>query len=290
MKAKKQAGESIAIMKLESEEVAFCVRGTTPLIYNAMSSKAMHDLLLPPRKNRAEREATLKHNPLEEYRASVYRHRGDDHPTRLMMLGSMFKRALSTAALDMPGASKSALGRLTWVTDSHIDLYGVPELYMCVVRNAGMNRTPDIRTRAVVPSWACVVRVRYAKPAIDGQSIINLMAAAGVIVGVGDFRQEKGAGTHGQFELVGNDDAEFKRIMKTGGRAVQDAALQSPGFYDQESEDLFRWFEQELTRRKGAGEAKDIVHGTKTPRGSAARKAAQGKRTGGNGVDHAQTN
>lgn len=274
MATKKDSSGSISIMKLETNEIAFCIKGTTPFIYNAMSAKSKGDLLLPPKKNRAEQQATLKHNPIEEYRASVYRHRSNKEPTRLIVPSGMFKGALASAALDIPGATMTSIKRLTWVKNSYVDMYGVPELFMSVVKNSGFNRTPDIRTRAILPEWACIVKIQFARPAIDAQSVINLLAAAGVIIGVGDFRQEKGKGNYGQFELVGDDDAEFRRILKCGGRVAQDQALDRPIYWDIETEELFRWYEGELVRRKGAAEARPIVRGRKVTNGGAGHAQA----------------
>jgi len=56
---------------------SFWLKGKTPIIFNAMSAKAKHDLLLPKgRKTAAEKAQTLKHDPEEEYRNSVYRSGG----------------------------------------------------------------------------------------------------------------------------------------------------------------------------------------------------------------------
>ena len=48
-----------------------CVLGTSPLILNRMSEKAKRELLMPKgRKNAVERATSLKHIPVDEYRAS----------------------------------------------------------------------------------------------------------------------------------------------------------------------------------------------------------------------------
>jgi hypothetical protein len=49
------------------------------------------------------------------------------------------------------------------------DIFGIPELWMTGVKNAGMKRTPDIRTRAIGPNWGCRIHVseHIARTTID---------------------------------------------------------------------------------------------------------------------------
>jgi hypothetical protein len=246
----KQKDESaeVEIMRLTTNTINFRVLGVTPLILNRMSEKAKRELLYPSRKkNQAEREVTLKHDPLAEYRASPYRNPRE--PTLLHLPSGMFKRALGTAALDIPGAFKAQIGRLCSIVSTQVNLYGKPVLKADVVRTAGAAKTPDIRFRACLPEWCCTVQIRYVDR-LSPQSVINLMAASGVTVGVGDFRVEKGAADYGQFDLVSEDNADWLRIVKTQGRKVQELALQSPEYFDIESEDLVVWFYQEFDRRR----------------------------------------
>lgn len=249
---------TITILEIDQGILEFCIKGTTPLIYNAVNGKAKRELLYPNgRKNTAQKEATLKHNPIDEYRNSVYK--SNESETALMVPAVMFKAAISNAALDMPGTNKSQIGRLSWVEGHEVSVYGIPELYMSVVRCADQNRTPDIRTRAIIRDWCCKISVRYIKPNISEQSIINLLAAAGIICGIGDYRQQKGKSSYGQFELVSNNDKQFKNIIKTGGRSKQLAALKNPNFYDDQSAELYDWFYNEFEIRKGANEKLKLV-------------------------------
>lgn len=248
MATTKEAGE-IMIARVEQTELMFYIRGTAPLICNRMSEKAQRELLFPsPRKTTADKAINLKHDPLAEYQASPYRNLAADAPTRLQLLSSMFKGAMRTAALDLPGAKKSQIGRLLYVVGDRVDLYGRPELMMSVTRSADINRTPDIRSRAILREWACKITVRFTTPILRDVAVANLLVAAGIQAGVGDYRVEKGAGSYGTFEPVAADDADWHRIAKIG-RKEQDAALAKPDFYDDETASLYTWFESELPRR-----------------------------------------
>lgn len=240
----------ITVMEVRKGRLDFQIRGTTPLILNTMSEKVRNQLLLPPpKKNAADKASTLKHDPLTEFRASAYTISDNDAPTYIGFMASAFKAALKSAALDLPGASKSQIGRLTYVEGDLVSIYGVPKLLMSVVRSADMNRTPDIRTRAILSEWACSVSITFVMPLLREQAVVNLLAAAGITQGIGDWRPQKGSGSYGQFALVGIGDADFDRIVATGGRDAQMAAMAEPECYDDETEKLLSWFDVESKRR-----------------------------------------
>lgn len=256
MAVKKNTPEEVAdIIEVTQGNFGCCVLGTSPLILNRMSEKAKRELLMPKgRKNAVERATTLKHQPVDEYRASAYRIADEQAPTLLAILSTAFKGALRTAALDMPGAKKAQIGRLTYIAWDYVGIFGVPKLFMSVTRSADMNKTPDVRTRAIVPEWACRVTVTYVQPLIRAQAVANLLAAAGLTIGVGDWRPEKGAGSYGQFKIVSADDPDFVRILKDG-RKAQEAAMDTPVCYDSETAELLSWFDDERAKRQLKGVA-----------------------------------
>lgn len=243
-------GSEIYVREVTQGVADFYLVGTSPLICNRMSEKAKRELLLPRgRKNAAEKASTLKHSPYEEFRESPYTSRDPRAPTRVQLLPEMFKCAMRTAALDMPGATKNQIGRLLYVEGQRVFLYGVPQLMMSVTRCKDINRTPDVRTRMIIPHWACSITVRYVTPIIRAQSVANLLAAGGFTSGVGDWRVEKGSGAFGRYRLCEPDDAEYLRILAEGGREQQDAAIAEPQPYDDETDNLLAWYSGEVTRR-----------------------------------------
>ncbi len=258
MAAKKStASEEITdILKVSTGTFECCVVGTSPLILNRMSEKAKHELLMPKgRKNAAEKATSLKHSPVDEYRASAYILKDDSQPTYLALMATAFKGAIRSAALDMPGAKKAQIGRLTYIPGEMVGVYGKPKLFMAIVRSADMNKTPDVRTRAIVPEWACRVAVTFVQPLIRAQAVANLLAAAGITIGVGDGRPEKGAMSYGQFRIADKDDPEFVRILSEGGRSDQIDGLEHPVCYDDETTELLSWYEGERAQRSLRGVA-----------------------------------
>lgn len=239
---------TIRIERVQHQTIELSVIGTSPLILHRISDKARHELLMPSgRKNTAERASTLKHDPISEFRAAA--HTTKEGPTHLCVLSTAFKAALMGAALYTQGATKTAIGRLSWVQGLVVPIYGIPKLFMSVVRNSDMNHTPDIRSRPIVPRWAASLRVNFVVPNLTEQTIVNLLSAAGLTNGMGDWRPEKGKGNYGQFEVVNADDPEYLAIVAEGGRAAQEAAMADPEPYDDESAELLGWFTSEVTRR-----------------------------------------
>lgn len=260
-KDKADSGE-VTVMTVERGKATFHLVGTAPMLHNCMSQKAMQELLLPTgRKTEADKKTSLKHKPLEEFRDSVYFDKDDDGPTHIQHLSSAFRGAMRSAALDLPGVSKAEVGRLMWVEGERVAIFGVPEMDMRIVRQAGMNRTPDVRTRCILREWACSITVSFTMPQLKLQSVANLLSAAGMYIGVGDYRNEKGAGNFGVFQIVSENDATYQRILKTGGREAQLEAMKDPGFYNEETERLYLWFNEAIKTHRTFQPAKTPKNG-----------------------------
>ena len=184
---------AIDIERIAMGRITVHVLGTTPLIMHRFASKAWHELLLPAvKKNAAAKAADLKHDPLHEFRQCCYTNRNPNEPTLLHYPAGAFSKATASAALDIPGAKKAQILRLVSIASTQINLYGVPMLGMDMVRSSDMARTPDVRTRAYLPEWTASIEVEFVRSLIGEAQIVNLLAAAGVIVGVGDYRPQTG--------------------------------------------------------------------------------------------------
>ena len=250
MAVKKAEAGSLQIDALKQGRVTLRMIGTTPFYFNAMSAKAKRTLLIGGGKKTAAEKRELKHNPEQEFRDSVYRLA--DGPTLLGFPAPGVKGAMSTAALETPGVTKTSVQRLIFLPEQKIKIWGKPFLKMDVVRSADMNKTPDIRTRAFLPRWCAEVDIAFITPTLSIHSVVSLLSNAGVIVGIGDFRQEKGRGSYGTFRVAGDDLgelADYWADVTSEGRAVQQAALDNPEPADDETSELFEMLTEERQRR-----------------------------------------
>jgi hypothetical protein len=257
-KEKKEKPIEISVMKIDVGVVHVTVLSDAGLLLNRMSEKAKHELLIPHgRLNQVERSLTTKHDPRAEFRASPYHYPGKE--AFLALPAPALKGMARNVATDLPGTSKAQIGRLIWIPQDYVAVYGVPRLYMAVVRLKGMDAPPDIRTRAILPRWCATFEIHFAQPMLTHQAVANLIAAGGIIIGVGDGRQEKGTLSFGRNHIVLPSHPEVKRLMKTGGRKAQMKAMQDAIPYDEESAEMLAYWDAEMARRAKAGKPSTYV-------------------------------
>lgn len=248
MVAKNEKSEILEVKGIQTQKITVDIIGTSPLVCHAISQKAMQEVLLPSgKKTQAAKEQSLKHDMLDEFRNSCYQREGDDWETRIIFPSAGMKGAMMNAALELPGLKKTQLGRLVWVHGDYVSVYGIPELYLTAIRTADVNKTLDARTRAIIRDWCLRIDISFVTPTFNEITCKRVIEAAGIISGLGDFRQEKGKGSYGQFRIA--EEGEIDSIIKNGGRKAQDKALANPGFYDRESKTLFDWYQSERNRR-----------------------------------------
>lgn len=242
---------TMEIHALKQGRVKLRMIGQTPMYFNSMGAKAWRDLLVGAGRKTAAQKKEIKHNPEQEFRDSVYKK--SDGDTYLCFPAAGVKGAMATAALETGGITKTSVQRLIFLPESHIQIWGKPYLKMDIVRSADMNKTPDVRTRAYLPNWCAEVDIKFVTPTLSTMSIVSLLQNAGTIVGIGDFRQEKGRGSYGTFSVAGSEDmGEYQEIwddITQEGRAVQELAMENPECADEQTAELMQFIQEERLRR-----------------------------------------
>lgn len=249
MAAPKSTTTEIHIPPLMRGVARIRIIGTTPLFQNRMTAKVKMGLLTGGRKKTAAEKVNIKHHPYEEYRDSA--DTVSTGPSALGLRVVALKAAMCSAALETPGVTKSSTQRLLFMPGEYAALYGTPKLRMDVVRSADINRTPDIRSRCYLERWSAEIEVHFITPQLSVSSVITLACNAGVLIGVGDFRQEKGKGAFGTFRVITPEqqDDEWDDLVANHGRGAQLAALENPESADRDTADLLAFYHSELTRR-----------------------------------------
>lgn len=248
-KATPSGTQELFIKPLKRASITLRIIGTTPMFQNRMANKVKGILLVGSTKKTASQKAAIKHNPMQEFRDSM--EIIPDGPTALGVRMTAVKAAMCDAALETDGIKKSSCQRLLFMPGDFAPLYGTPQLRMDVTRSADMNRTPDIRTRAFLPKWGAEVEVQYIVPQFSASSVVSLLANAGILIGIGDYRQQKGKGAFGSFRVITTDeqDDEWDDLVANHGRMKQLVAIEHPDYADRDTIDLMAFYEQEAARR-----------------------------------------
>ena len=235
---------------LRANNVRVRLIGTSPLIMHRLSEKARKELFYPsPQKTKADKQSTMKHDPLVEYQQCFYRNRDDHTPTYFHLPQGMVKGALTSACKRLPGAVRTEVQALVQITSPSIFIYGIPRLAADIVRQGGMTKTPDIRIRPYFERWCAEVDLTHIETLIPQIAIERLLLAGGMFVGLGDWRPEKN-GSNGRYRLTETEvDAEWDEIVAEGGRDAQVEAFAHPEYFNEETEELMEWFFQERIRR-----------------------------------------
>ncbi len=249
MAAKDQGTAEIVIQPLRRGVTRLRIIGVTPLFQNRMASKVKGSLLAGGRKKTKVERLEIKHQPYEEFRDSA--EIVASGPTALGLRVVAVKAAMATAAIETAGLTKSSTQRLLFMPGDLAPLYGTPQLRLDVVRSADINRTPDIRSRAFLPKWGAEIEIQYIVPQLSISAVVSLLCNAGMLIGVGDFRQEKGKGAFGSFRVIGDgeQDDEWDDLVENHGRSAQEKALADPEFADQDTADLMEFWQTEVKRR-----------------------------------------
>ena len=247
---KTNASGILLVKKLTQGFVEFHIVGESPLLFRQMAAKARQSLLNPPpsTKGSTNKADKIKHDPIREFRDSMGTLPGG--PTLACLPATAFKGAIMSAAVEDVGSTKAQMGRLTNVEGEYVPIWGKPMIHSDMVRLSGQNRTPDVRTWAIMPEWATKIMVRYVTPPLNGSAIGNLLANAGIFIGVGDGRPEKGKKSFGRFRIADKDDSDYKRITEQFGRQPQVEALSSPDYYTEETKELLSEFFADIANRE----------------------------------------
>jgi hypothetical protein len=249
-KKKAEGGSTeISVPPMRLGSVKLRIVGTQPLYQNRMTAKAKMGFLVGTKKKTAAERIEIKHDPIAEFRDSA--EIVPDGPTALGLRVVAVKAAMSTAALETPGLTKASTQRLLFMPGDLAPLYGTPSLKLDIVRSADAKRTPDIRSRAFLPRWGAEIEISFVIPQLSVTSVATLLCNAGVVIGVGDNRQEKGKGSYGVFRVLGEgeDDDEWNDLVENHGRPAQLAALAEPQPADRDTEDLLDFWRSEVKRR-----------------------------------------
>ena len=199
--------DSISISRIGTETLRIPIVGTAPLIVHKFSEKAKRQMLDAAQGRKTPKAAK---DPEAEYEAAFYRH--DDGGYGFPVIA--FKSASVGACRFFGKSLPMTLARQCMFFDAEfsaaagqklVRLDGEPHMREDVTR-VGMGGT-DLRYRPEFTQWSTTISVTYVESMITRESIVSLIDAGGMGVGVGEWRPEK-KGDFGTYQIDPARDVE----------------------------------------------------------------------------------
>lgn len=187
----------IEISEIAAETLRVPILGTAPLIMHRFSEKAKRIMLDRMQGRTSPKEPR---DPEAEYQASLYLLK-EDQPGFPVVA---FKAATVDGARFYSGVTMTALRQSMFMSgeigvggDMMCRIDGEHHMREDVVR---IQRTTDLRYRAEFTEWSTTLDVTFVQSMLTRGSVLSLIDAGGLGVGVGEWRPEKG-GTFGTFRI-----------------------------------------------------------------------------------------
>lgn len=201
------ADATIQIDKIDAETLLVPILGTSPLIVHRFSEKAKKQMLDAMQGRQTPKEAK---NPEAEYEAAFYRLKDDGgygFPCTAFKQATVGGARFYGKKLTMTALKQYIFFRGEPGEDgqSLIRIEGTPHMREDVVR-VGRGGT-NLAYRPEFPEWQTKLTVIYVKSALTRNSVLSLIDAGGMGVGVGEWRPERD-GDFGTYRVDPSRDVE----------------------------------------------------------------------------------
>jgi hypothetical protein len=204
--AAKAAGTNIIeIPRIDAETLTVPIVGTSPLIVHRFSEKAKRQMLDAMQGRKTPKQAK---DPDAEYQAAFYR--TNDGGFGLPVIA--FKASTIGGARFFAGVTMTLLRQVLFfrgkvgVDGQQLAIIdGEPKMREDVVRVG--NGGTDLRYRPEFPEWKTELQVTYVTSQLTRASVLSLIDAGGMGVGVGEWRPEK-KGDMGTYMLDPDRDVQ----------------------------------------------------------------------------------
>lgn len=196
----------VNISRIDTEHMFVPIVGTSPLIMHKFSEKAKRQMLDA---QQGRKSPKVSRDPEADYQASFYRTKeGFGFPAiafKACTIGAarFFGKDVKMTELRQFLFFRGVVSEND--PQSLVEIVGSPRMREDIVR-LGMSGT-DLRYRAEFPEWSATLEVIYVKSALTQSSVLSLIDAGGMGVGVGEWRPEK-KGDFGTFQVDSTRDVE----------------------------------------------------------------------------------
>lgn len=182
----------IKISKIGTESIRVPIIGTMPLIVHNFSEKAKRQMLDAEQGRKSPKEAR---DPQAEYEAAFYRMKdGYGFPVTAFKAATVGAGRFYGKDVKMVELRQFIFMRGE-ISDKDpqalVPIYGEPRMREDVVRLSGIGRSADLRYHPEFPEWSTILEITYVKSSLSRDSLLSLVDAGGLGIGVGEWRPEK---------------------------------------------------------------------------------------------------
>lgn len=204
--------DRIEISRIQSETMIVPIVGTAPLIVHNFSEKSKRQMLDA---QQGKKKVKVIRDPQAEYEAAFYRIATDDGDAYGFPVTAFKAATIGAARFFDKSVTMTSLrqfmfmhGELTKADPQQlVRIEGEPHMREDVVRLGGPSRSADLRYRPEFPEWSTSLKVTYVTSSLSRDSVLSLIDAAGLGIGVGEWRPEK-RGEFGTFAIDQSKDIE----------------------------------------------------------------------------------
>jgi len=196
---------TIQLDRIAAETILVPIIGTTPLITHRFSEKAKRQMLDAMQGRKSPKVAK---DPVAEFEAAKYKF--EDGGEGIPVIA--FKAATVGGARFYHGVTMTQIKQFLFFRgETGVDgqslarLEAESRMREDVVR-VGRGGT-DLRYRPEYPEWKTTLTVTYVTAALTRNSVLSLIDAGGMGIGVGEWRPEKG-GDFGTFQIDSSRNVE----------------------------------------------------------------------------------
>lgn len=192
---------AIQIAKIGTETIEVPIVGTMPLIVHNFSEKSKRQMLDAQQGRKNPKQVR---DPQAEYEAAFYRTKdGYGFPV------TAFKAAtVGAARFYGKDVSMTTLRQFIFMhglisendPQALVPITGEPRMREDIVRLGGPSRSADLRYRPEFPEWSTTLLVTYVTSSLSRESVLSLIDAGGLGIGIGEWRPEK-RGEFGTYQI-----------------------------------------------------------------------------------------
>lgn len=182
----------VQITAIASETLSVPIVGTMPLIVHNFSEKSKRQMLDA---QQGKKSPKVARDPQAEFEAAFYRTKsGYGFPVTAFKAATVGAARFYGKDVKMTELRQFIFMRGV-ISDNDpqalVEIVGEPRMREDVVRLGGMNRSADLRYRPEFPEWSTTLEVTYVTSSLSRDSVLSLIDAGGLGIGIGEWRPEK---------------------------------------------------------------------------------------------------